>query len=220
MYNSIKTVNIHNIKHQPVSTFNNITIPRSTSVGSAYIVTGSPKFDDSPGTIQKLSITKSPFFGDQFACQLMFSTDSTGEIKNILDYVFHKLSANEQLLIKNKFPNGFIASFPESTGLKLTGSSYGAPFAVALMSLFKNKKVRDNVIMTGCVRNGKIIKIGGLICKLKAVSAVSNISKQTLILPRDNAFEYQYFIARHPELRNIHVQFISTLDELFRLTLI
>lgn len=92
------------------------------------------------------------------------------------------LKIDENLLLKNDFhihiPSGAI---------KKDGPSAGITITTSLISLLKNKEIKNTLSMTGEISlKGDVLKIGGL--KEKSLAALRDGIK-TIIIPYDNVFE-------------------------------
>ncbi len=92
------------------------------------------------------------------------------------------------------------------------GPSAGVTMVTALISLLKNKPVRENLGMTGEITlTGKVLPIGGL--KEKLIAAKRSKVK-VLIFPKDNARDYDELPAYLK--KGLKVHFVEHYDEVYR----
>ncbi len=92
------------------------------------------------------------------------------------------------------------------------GPSAGITMVTALISLLKNKPVRENLGMTGeLTLTGKVLPIGGV--KEKLIAARRSKVK-VLIFPKDNARDYDELPAYLK--KGLKVHFVEHYDEVYR----
>ncbi|EUD65978.1 hypothetical protein C922_03705 [Plasmodium inui San Antonio 1] len=107
----------------------------------------------------------------------------------------------ESILIANTFANHLLKKVvPNFQGqylhinlsecdVKKDGPSAGVNFVTSILSYYLRTAVNSSVCMTGEITlNGHVVKIGGLVEKM---IVARNFGIRTLIIPRDNAQEYQ-----------------------------
>jgi predicted S18 family serine protease len=69
----------------------------------------------------------------------------------------------------------------------LTGGSAGAAMAIALVALVDDKKIRDDVVITGAItRDGRIMKVSQI---EKKAEAAKNVGAKLLLVPKDQGAE-------------------------------
>lgn len=96
------------------------------------------------------------------------------------------------------------------------GPSAGVPLGVALISLFMNKPIRNDVSMTGEITlRGKIMPVGGI--KEKVIGA-RRAGIKTIILPRENEKDLKE-IPKHI-LDGLNFQMIDNLEDALKIALI
>jgi endopeptidase La len=83
-----------------------------------------------------------------------------------LTTAIHQLNKSIRTTLLKKFPHGFHIHTPDGSTPK-DGPSAGAAFTVAFVSRILNKKIKNDIAMTGEIElTGKVTKIGGLLYKL------------------------------------------------------
>lgn len=96
------------------------------------------------------------------------------------------------------------------------GPSAGVPLGVALISLFMNKPIRNDVSMTGEITlRGKIMPVGGI--KEKVIGA-RRAGIKTIILPRENEKDLKE-IPEHI-LKGLNFKLIDNLEDALKIALI
>uniref|UniRef100_A0A6C0EC63 Lon proteolytic domain-containing protein n=1 Tax=viral metagenome TaxID=1070528 RepID=A0A6C0EC63_9ZZZZ len=94
-------------------------------------------------------------------------------------------------------PYGLHIHTPDASTFK-DGPSAGTIFTVALISKILNKKIKNNVSMTGEIEhNGMITAIGGLDCKL---SGAKRAGVNLVFIPKENKTDYDKIIKTHKNL--------------------
>lgn len=115
-----------------------------------------------------------------------------------------------------KFKNqGIHIHVPEGATPK-DGPSAGTAITVALYSLFTNKKIRQEVAITGemCLQ-GKVTAIGGL--DLKILGGIK-AGVKTFIFPKENEKDFKDFMdkySEHPDIKDIEFLQLETIQEVF-----
>ena len=116
-------------------------------------------------------------------------------------------------LINNKFPHGFHVHAP-STSTPKDGPSAGCAFTSAFVSRMLNKKIRNDVAMTGEVElTGRITKIGGLNFKLLGAKRAG--VKQVYV-PLENKKDLDDIKQKYKKLinKNFKVDTFEFIDEI------
>jgi ATP-dependent Lon protease len=128
--------------------------------------------------------------------------------------------------VKDKFltfwkkkPMGFHIHCPEGAVPK-DGPSAGAALTLAIYSLFTNRKIRNNVAMTGEINlQGKVMPIGGLEEKLEGAKR-SGIT--LALLPKENKKHLDKIYERNPSLFDdtFKVEILDTFDDVVKFALL
>ena len=94
------------------------------------------------------------------------------------------------------------------------GPSAGVAITVAIYSLLNNKKIKNDVAITGEITlSGDITAIGGL--DIKISSGIRNGIKKFLF-PKENEREFQIWIEKTEVKNNIEFIKISNIKEVFQ----
>jgi endopeptidase La len=126
-----------------------------------------------------------------------------------LDYIMKKGHNIEELL--TKFTSGFHIHAPCGATPK-DGPSAGAAFTLAFISIILNKKINNEIGITGEIElTGKITKIGGLISKLQGAK-LTGIKK--VFVSDENNDDIEDIKEKYPEIiENIEIQSVSTIRD-------
>jgi ATP-dependent Lon protease len=101
------------------------------------------------------------------------------------------------------------------------GPSAGTAITVAIFSLLNNKKVKNNIAITGEINlQGRVTQIGGL--KLKILGGIKAGVKE-FIYPRENQKDFDKFWEVYGEkdvVKNIKFNAVNTIDDVFKLVFV
>jgi ATP-dependent Lon protease len=145
----------------------------------------------------------------------------TGSQKDIMkESVMCALTAATNLIDKDirdqllqNFPNGFHIHTPDGATPK-DGPSAGCAFTTAFISRILDKKIKNNIGMTGEIDlTGKVTKIGGLLYKLIGAKKAGITHVFCSI---ENKEDYDNIIEKHKKLidDNFKVSFVTTVTEI------
>jgi ATP-dependent Lon protease len=138
----------------------------------------------------------------------IFSVKATGSLEKVikesvevaLSVAWNKLNTktkNKWLEKWNTNPECFHVHCPEGAVPK-DGPSAGCALTLALYSRLANKKIRNDIAMTGEINlQEKVMKIGGLEEK---ISGAKLAGVYNIFIPKDNLVDYEKIKIRNPEL--------------------
>jgi ATP-dependent Lon protease len=113
--------------------------------------------------------------------------------------------------------NGIHIHCPEGAVPK-DGPSAGTAITVAIYSLFNNKKIKNNIAITGEISfDGNVTEIGGL--DLKILGAIKAGVKE-IIFPNENIKDYNNFIEKYKNselIKGIQFYPVNLIQEVFEL---
>jgi endopeptidase La len=115
--------------------------------------------------------------------------------------------------------NGFHVHMTDGATPK-DGPSAGVAFATAFMSRMLNKKIRNDIAMTGEIElTGRVKKIGGLNYKL---TGAKRAGVKTVLVPRENKDDLDKIKAENPDLfkGGFKVVMVDHIDDVIKLALI
>ena len=108
----------------------------------------------------------------------------------------HQLNHDKRKSIATEFPFGFHIHAPSGATPK-DGPSAGCAFTTAFISRMINKRIKNNIAMTGEIElTGKVTKIGGLLYKL---SGARKAGVNLALIPKENEEDYQKILNDNPE---------------------
>ena len=118
---------------------------------------------------------------------------------------------------KDNLFGGIHIHCPEG-GTPKDGPSAGTAITIALFSLFNNKKIKNNIAITGEIRlQGNITAIGGLDCKINGgVRAGVN----EFIFPEENIVQFNKFLEKYgekPEIKKTTFHKVNKIKEVMKL---
>jgi len=113
-------------------------------------------------------------------------------------------NANKQKIIKkwekNKILGGIHIHCPEGATPK-DGPSAGTAITIALFSLFNNKKIKNDIAITGEMNlQGNVTEIGGLDCK---INGGIRAGVKEFIFPEKNTNQFNKFLEKYGENTNV-----------------
>lgn len=146
------------------------------------------------------------YFGSNKFCLHM--SGSQGKVmKESVSFAF-TIASN---LIKNEYMNNFVKTHPRGIHIHTPdgatpkdGPSAGAAFTTAFISKILNKKIRNDIAMTGEIgQNGNVTKIGGLVYKLRGAKAAG---VRLVFVCKENEDDYNEIFKSDPDLFNDNFQ--------------
>jgi len=173
------------------------------------------ELDSEPGVVKGLAYTGRG--GDllYIYCKKVKKTDEkeissfTGNIKDVMKeslkvvFSFVKIYAEKLDIDLNVFKEYAFHFHTSDAAVPKDGPSAGITMCTALISLLKNKKLKDNIAMTGeLALNGQVMPIGGLVEKINAISRFmehkSITEKFQVFIPESNLIDIEKNI--HPSV--------------------
>jgi ATP-dependent Lon protease len=151
--------------------------------------------------------------------------DVMKESMNVAKSLAWKLTSKKtQTALLKKFKStklqGVHIHCPEGATPK-DGPSAGTAITVAIFSLLNNKKVKNNIALTGEMNlQGKVSAIGGL--KLKILGGIKAGVKE-FIYPKDNEKDFKKFMEKYadnPIIKGIKFNPVENIDNVFKLVFI
>ena len=101
------------------------------------------------------------------------------------------------------------------------GPSAGTAITVAIYSLLNNKKIKNNIAITGEINlQGRVTQIGGL--KLKILGGIK-AGVTEFIYPRENEKDFNKFwevYGEKPIVKNIKFNAVDTIHDVFNLVFV
>ena len=119
----------------------------------------------------------------------------------------------------NNYKNGLHIHTPDGSTPK-DGPSAGGAFTTAFISIILNKKIKNNIAMTGEIEtNGNITAIGGLDCKLMGAKKAG---VKFVFIPKENEEDYKKIIKKNIKLvdDSFRIKIVSHITELLEYVLI
>jgi PDZ domain-containing secreted protein len=153
-----------------------------------------------------------------FPCETFLELKLTGMQGDVMKESMNVAKSLAWNLTDNETKKNWIKVFEETRckGLHIhcpegaiskDGPSAGVAITTVIYSLLNNKKIKNNVAMTGEITlQGKITAIGGL--KEKIMGAIKNKVK-TILYPKDNHREFSEFYENHGESCSEEIVFIE-----------
>jgi ATP-dependent Lon protease len=162
-----------------------VSCPSEPSIGK---VVGLATVGGAQGTLQLIEVVAQKGHGGLHRLGLM-SQDMKESVKAAYDFVSHN---RKNLHIMPEFKDGYDLSLLALPGaVKKEGPSAGLAFAVGIVSVITQRKVRNDVAMTGEITlHGSVLAVGGLAQKISAARAAGC---RAVILPKENEREVSQF---------------------------
>lgn len=117
--------------------------------------------------------------------------------------------------VKETNTQGLHIHCPEGA-ISKDGPSAGAAITLSIFSLFNNKKIKNNVAITGEINlQGQITKIGGLDCK---IAGGIKAGVKTFLFPQSNLADFikwKKTLKNEELIRDIHFKEVSNIHETF-----
>ena len=139
------------------------------------------------------------------------------------DVAWNLTKASKQATIIDSSKNinkGIRIHFPEGATPK-DGPSAGTAITVAIYSLLNNKKIKNNLAITGEINlQGNVTAIGGL--DVKIIGGIKAGVKE-FIFPEENKKDYDKFLKKYENsdtLQNITFHTVSTIDQVLKLVFV
>ncbi|CRG95668.1 ATP-dependent protease, putative [Plasmodium gallinaceum] len=152
------------------------------------------------------------FKNDNFNYNIII-TGNVGKIMQESIIIANTYSINLMNQIIPNFQNDYLHINLSECDIKKDGPSAGINFVTSILSYYLKIAVDNSLCMTGEISlNGHILKIGGLIEK---VIVAKNYGIRTLIIPRDNAQEYELLPSYIKE--NINVLYVYHYCQIFNM---
>ena len=180
----------------------------------------SENYDNEVGMMNVLSYH--PLGGELIKVESVMSfgngnISSTGSLGDVIkesinvSLVYLKSHAKELKINSALFQeNDFFVHFTNA-GIKKEGPSAGISITTSLLSLLKNKKISNDIAMTGEITlSGKILKVGGL--KEKIILAIARGIKK-IYLPLDNKGDVLDFIDIYKD--KLELVFVDNYQEIY-----
>ena len=133
-------------------------------------------------------------------------------------------NSNKQKIIKkwekNKLLGGIHIHCPEGATPK-DGPSAGTAITIALFSLFNNKKIKNNIAITGEMNlQGNVTEIGGLDCK---INGGIRAGVKEFIFPEKNITQFNKFLEKYgktEKIKNIIFHKVSNIQQVLKLVFV
>ena len=116
-----------------------------------------------------------------------------------------KKSVKNKLLNEKNKEKGIHIHCPEGA-IPKDGPSAGTAITVCIYSLLNNKKIKNDVAITGEINlQGKVTEIGGL--QLKILGAIK-AGVKTILFPTSNIKDYNKFLEKYTTIDTSNIKFI------------
>jgi ATP-dependent Lon protease len=122
-------------------------------------------------------------------------------------------------IFMNHYKYGLHIHTPDGSTPK-DGPSAGGAFTTAFISIILNKKIKNNIAMTGEIEtNGNITAIGGLDCKLMGAKKAG---ENFVFIPKENEEDYNKILKKNIGLVDdkFRIKIVSHITELLEYVLI
>lgn len=182
-----------------------LRVPDSPQVG---VVVGLAVAGEAAGTIQLIEVLAQKGHGALNRLGSMGKAMKES-VKAAFEYVAHR---KRSLNIVSELRDGYdLSVLALQGGVPKEGPSAGLAFAVGIISALTQRKVRNDVAITGEITlHGHILGVGGLAQK---IAAARDAGCRVVILPKENEREVSEF---PPDLcRNLRLVFVENADEAF-----
>ena len=159
------------------------------------------------------------YIGDKFTLNM------TGNQGNIMKESVNFSFTIAMNLIKDKYrkkfmklcPLGLHIHTPDASTPK-DGPSAGVAFTVAFMSIILNKKIKNNIAITGEIElNGNVTAIGGLTYKLKGAKKAG---VTTIFIPKENETDLKNILEKNEDLKDLEIICVEHIAQLLNHILI
>ena len=164
---------------------------------------------DTAGTIQLIEVIAQKGHGALNRLGSM-GKSMKESVKAAYDFVSHR---RKSLQIVSEFKDGYdLSVLALQGGIPKEGPSAGLAFAIGIVSVLTQRKVRKDVAVTGEITlHGNILGVGGLAQK---IAAARDVGARKVILPKDNKREVDEF---PPDVsRGLQLVFVEKADEAFQ----
>ncbi|GAW83067.1 ATP-dependent protease [Plasmodium gonderi] len=149
-------------------------------------------------------------FGGNLNCQIII-TGNVGKIMQESILIANTFSIQLLKKIIPNFQTEYLHINMSECDMKKDGPSAGINFVTSILSYYLKVKINNSLCMTGEITlNGYVLRIGGLTEK---IILARNFGIRTLIIPKDNAQEYEMLPTRVKE--NIHVLYVQHYYQIF-----
>lgn len=189
----------------------------SSEVG---IINGLYATTNGPGGVLPILVYKN-YTGDKFKLKL------TGQQKSVMRESIKFSFTIATNLLKDKWVTEFMEKHP--LGLHIhtpdgstpkDGPSAGGAFTTAIISRILDKRIKNNIAMTGEIEtNGTITAIGGLDCKLMGAKKAG---VKFVFVPKENEDDFNKIVKKNKTLidENFRVKIVSHISEILEYVLI
>lgn len=181
-------------------------LPTKSQIG---VVVGLAVSGDTAGTIQLIEVIAQKGHGALNRLGSM-GKSMKESVKAAYDFVSHR---RKSLQIVSEFKDGYdLSVLALQGGIPKEGPSAGLAFAIGIVSVLTQRKVRKDVAVTGEITlHGNILGVGGLARK---IAAARDAGARKVILPKENKREVDEFL---PDVsRGLHLVFVEKADEAFQ----
>jgi len=184
------------------------------------VINGLYATTNGPGGVLPILVYKN-YNGDKFKLRL------TGQQKSVMrESIKFSFTIATNLLkdiyvdeFKKNYPLGLHIHTPDGSTPK-DGPSAGGAFTTALISRILDKKIKNNIAMTGEIEtNGMLTAIGGLDCKLMGAKKAG---VKLVFIPKENEDDYNKIIKRNLTLidDDFKVKIVSHISEILEYVLL
>ncbi|MDO8723032.1 MAG: BREX system Lon protease-like protein BrxL [Syntrophales bacterium] len=183
-----------------------VQLPRESQVG---VVVGLATMGDMHGTIQLIEVVAQKGHGALNRLGLM-GANMKDSVKAAYDYISHR---RKILNIIAEFKDGYDLSLLALPGsVRKEGPSAGLAFAVGILSVLTNRKVRNDIAVTGEISlHGSVLGVDGLAQK---IAAAHEAGCKAVVLPKENERETNDL---PPEIyKGMRLIFVEKADEAFK----
>ncbi|MGA2701013.1 MAG: BREX system Lon protease-like protein BrxL [Isosphaeraceae bacterium] len=181
-------------------------LPAEPQIG---LVVGLAVSGDSAGTLQLIEVIAQKGHGALNRLGSM-GKNMKESVKAAYDFVSHR---RKSLQIVSEFKDGYdLSILALQGGIPKEGPSAGLAFAIGIVSVLTQRKVRNDVAVTGEITlHGTILGVGGLAQK---IAAARDAGSRKVILPKENQREVDEFPSEVSS--GLQLVFVEKADEAFR----
>jgi len=183
-----------------------LQLPRDPQIG---VVVGLAVSGDTAGTIQLIEVIAQKGHGALNRLGSM-GKNMKESVKAAYDFVSHR---RKSLQIVTEFKDGYdLSVLALQGGVPKEGPSAGLAFAIGIVSVLTQRRVRNDVAVTGEITlHGNILGVGGLAQK---IAAARDAGAKKVILPKENQREVEDY---PPDVsRGLRLVFVEKADEAFQ----
>ena len=183
-----------------------LQLPREPEIG---LVVGLAVSGDTAGAIQLIEVIAQKGHGALNRLGSM-GKNMKESVKAAYDFVSHR---RKHLQIVSEFKDGYdLSVLALQGGIPKEGPSAGLAFAIGIVSVLTQRRVRNDVAVTGEITlHGNILGVGGLAQK---IAAARDAGAKKVILPKENQREVEEYPA--DVSRGLRLVFVEKADEAFQ----